>query len=251
MGFEAVFDGIAIAFFILGCISYCKRQPRSLALLLSPLGATLLASFLYKYPFRSRLVLFLAPFLLIVLVEGAGYFWQLCRPRGGWKSALSSAVALAIMAAMVYQPVARALRIFVLPEVNQKQEIRAVLAHIIEQQQPQDWVYVFQRGKYQFLYYADRPGYRPRHFIVGVDDLDHIDGKDLSEEEKRRYRADLDQLRGRDRVWILFSHTAMGGERRFIEAYLDEMGQKIGEYHQVGAFAYLYDFSAAATVAQP
>ena len=43
--------------------------------------------------------------------------------------------------------------------------------------EPQDILYVYQRGIYQFLYYAERYGYRSGDYILGVDDLDIYDGK--------------------------------------------------------------------------
>ena len=44
---------------------------------------------------------------------------------------------------------------------------------------------------------------KKENYIIGVDDLDHIDGKrGLSEDERQRYQNDLDELRGNKRVLV-------------------------------------------------
>jgi hypothetical protein len=102
-------------------------------------------------------------------------------------------------------------------------------------------LYVFQRGEYQFKYYADRYGYQPSDYQIGVDDLD--DGEKVSPEEWQRYQQDFDRLRGHPRVWMLFSHTdGTKQEEEMVLSYLDRIGTKIERFSATGAFVYLYDF---------
>jgi len=49
-------------------------------------------------------------------------------------------------------------------------------------QQPEDILYVYQRGEY-LKYYANKYGYKDGDYILGRDDLEGYDGKKLSTEE--------------------------------------------------------------------
>jgi hypothetical protein len=73
MGFLGFTDGIGIFAFIVGCV-VCYRRNRNIFLaLVSPLVATIIAAYLHKYPFRDRLVLFLAPLAMIIVAEGIAF----------------------------------------------------------------------------------------------------------------------------------------------------------------------------------
>jgi len=41
-------------------------------------------------------------------------------------------------------------------------------------QQPEDILYIYQRGEHQFKYYATKYGYKDGDYIIGVDDLDSM-----------------------------------------------------------------------------
>ena len=73
LGFGKWVDGLAIVAFLVGCISCWLSRKKALLLLLSPLFMTFLASFLHQYPFRSRLVLFLTPYVIFLIAEGGSY----------------------------------------------------------------------------------------------------------------------------------------------------------------------------------
>ena len=74
-GWEINLDVIAIALFLLGCFSYFHKNKIILYTLLFPLLTTLTAAGLHLYPFRSRVVLFLAPFFLIAIAEGVSWLF--------------------------------------------------------------------------------------------------------------------------------------------------------------------------------
>ena len=124
---------------------------------------------------------------------------------------------------------------------QRKEEIKEVLQYIQDNRQPGDVLYVFQRGIYQFQYYANKYEYDESDYIIGVDDLDHIDGKSLSEPEWQRYKADLDNLKGNSRVWLLFSHAHVRAENKAIRNYLKTIGIREDRFETKGAFVYLYN----------
>jgi len=54
-----------------------------------------------------------------------------------------------------------------------------VISYVKAHQPPEDILYVYQRGEYQFKYYANKYGYKDGDYILGVDDLDKYDGKKI------------------------------------------------------------------------
>ena len=235
LGFVGITDGLAIFAFIVGSISLFQRQKNKLFILLSPLIATLFASFLHKFPFRNRLVLFLTPFFILLIAEGIDYLIQ----RRGLKKTFIPGILL--LAVMLFHPVTTASNLLIQP--YQREEIKQVINYVKSNQQPEDTIYIFQRGHYQFLYYAEKYGYKSDDYIIGVDDLDKYDGKKLSAAEEERYEQDLNKLRGNKRVWLIFSHAHVGSENKMMKSYLDKIGKQIDLFETVGAFVYLYDLS--------
>ena len=235
LGFVGITDGLAIFAFVVGCISLFRRQKEKLLLLLSPLMATFFASFLHKFPFRNRLVLFLTPFFILLIAEGIDYLIQ----KRGFKFTFIPGIILLV--ALLFHPVTTTSNLLTQP--YQRGEIKQVLNYVKSNQKPQDILYIYQRGHYQFLYYAKKYGYQPDDYIIGVDDLDQYDGRELSPAEEERYKQDLNKLRGNKRVWLIFSHAHINSENRMIKSYLDKIGKKIDVFKTVGAFVYLYDLT--------
>ena len=238
LGFEKVFFAdLAIGFCLLGCVALWQMRRRSLAVLLAPIVCTLGAAYIHQYPFQSRLVLFLAPLVILLIAEGAVFLWyKAVRSRRFWLKLLG-AIAISLL---MLPPIVHSSQLLVSPQ--QLEEIKPVIEYVRDRQQPSDILYVFQRGEYQFKYYADRYGYQPGDYQIGVDDLD--DGEKVSPEEWRRYQQDFDRLRGNPRVWVLFSHTDGAKEEEImVLSYLDRIGKKVDRFSATGAFVYLYNFN--------
>jgi hypothetical protein len=237
LGFSNFTCVFAVIFFTAGCIHFLRHQRQDFFSLIAPVIVTLVAAFLYKYPFQDRVVLFLAPIFLIILAQGTISLVQRSRPKA---AVFLSWIALFLLLGI---PLQQASELVVKPDL--REEIRPAIAYICTHQQYGDLLYVFQRGEYQFRYYAPKFGYQPEDYIIGVDDLDKTanDTVILSPEEWQRYRADLDKLRGNSRVWLLFSHAVFAEERNAIRAYLEQIGQQRKAFRTKGAFVYLYDFS--------
>lgn len=235
LDFRGITDGIAIFAFVIGCISLYYRQKEKLFILLSPLIVTFFAAYLQKYPFSGRLVLFLIPFFILLIAEGVHSLIIKSRSK------LASIAGIILLVSLLYQPVTKAGNLLINPNWNE--EIKLVLNYVKSREQPSDILYIFQRGHYQFLYYADKYGYQEGDYVIGVDDLDEYDGRNLSDEERKRYENDLNQLRGNKRVWLIFSHSHVGSENEMMKSYLDKIGKQIDYFESPGAFVYLYDLS--------
>ncbi|HAX80594.1 MAG TPA: hypothetical protein DCY88_33350 [Cyanobacteria bacterium UBA11372] len=236
LGFNGPFDGLAIIIFVVGCIACYRRHKETLLIILSPVLVTFLASALQKYPFRSRLVLFLTPFVILLIAEGVDYI------RSQTKYKFAPIVSLVVLLLLLAPPAINASQLIVKPHL--RGEIKPVITYIKTNQKPGDILYIYQRGKYQFMYYAEKFGYQKGDYIIGIDDLDKYDGKKLSEAEWQRYKTDLDKLRGNKRVWLLFSHATVASENKKITSYLQTIGKQIDFFEQPGAFVYLYDLSS-------
>ncbi len=235
LGFLGKTDGLAIIIFVIGCISLFIRRKEILFVLISPVFATFLATYLHKYPFRGRLVLFLTPLIILIIAEGAYYILKKSRSK------LRLILSTTLLLFLIIPPLYNASNLIVMPQL--KEEIKPVISYIKERQQPGDILYIYQRGKYQFKYYAKKYGYQEGDYIIGVDDLDKYDGSNLSNEERERYEKDLDKLMGNKRVWLLFSHANISSENEMMKSSLERRGKKIDFFARKGAFVYLYDLT--------
>jgi uncharacterized membrane protein len=236
LGFTIWVDGIAIIAFVAGCISLFSTKKATLFILVSPVFTTFFASYLHKYPFEGRLVLFLAPLFILIIAEGSDYIINRIRDNKFYKI-----VGVIVLVLLLTPPLINASNIIVKPTV--KEEIKPVISYIKTHQKPEDILYIFQRGEHQFKYYAKRYGYQEKDYIIGVDDLDKYDGVAVSDEEWNRYKSDLDKLRGKNRVWFLFSHVEIKREHEMIKSYLDSIGKQIIFFKSPGSFVYLYDLT--------
>ncbi|MGB3560333.1 MAG: glycosyltransferase family 39 protein [Geitlerinemataceae cyanobacterium] len=234
LGFPENFIGdIALVFCFIGYFSLWKQNRQGFSIVLLPVGFTLLASYLKKYPFRDRLLLFLTPFFILAIAEGIGYLW-----RKTSKTRVKLVTAIAIVLILI-PPLASTAYLLVQPQT--REEIKPTIAYVKQNQEPGDLLYIFQRGEYQFKYYAPKYGYSEGDYIIGVDDLE--DGEKVSPQEWQRYQQDFDRLRGNPRVWMLFSHTdGAKEEEEMVLSYIETIGKKIDSFESVGACVYLYNF---------
>lgn len=236
LGFPDIFLWLAILAFIVGCISLFLNNKEILLILLSPLFITYLAAYLHKYPFDGRLVLFLIPFFILLIGEGITVI------KRKTNFTFFAKIGIFVLILLLVPPLGTASYLIFKP--YQKQEIRPVISYLKNHQQAKDIIYVYQRAEYQFKYYANKFGYQEGDYILGIDDLDKIDGQGTSEAEWQRYKSDLDKLRGKKRVWIIFSHVrSWDKESERITEYLDQFGKQIDVFKQEGSFVYLYNLS--------
>lgn len=231
-----VLDLGAICAFVVGFRSLFRRNKQHLLILISPILTTLFAAYLHKYPFADRLILFLTPFWILFIAEGIDTL------IANKQAKIKAIAGIVILILSLDQPVIRSVKLLgARPYV--KEEIKVVISYVKNHQQPGDILYIYHRGRFPFKYYAERYGYQPGDYIIGIEDLDKYDGFKVTDRELQRYKADLDKLRGHKRVWLLFSHAWIAKENKLIEAYLDSIGKEVDFFETTGAFVYLYDLS--------
>jgi uncharacterized membrane protein len=221
------FVGIATAALVFGARQMFRERLEKLLLLTLPILLALAASTLHRYPFRGRLLLFAVPFVMLLI--GAG----LAAIRTKTLAVLPGFGSLLVVL-MFFNPIKDAVKSLYKPHFVE--EIRPVLEYVQSHRVQGDILYCYDDAEPALNYYTfeGKIGAMPR--IVAV----------VSREDWTKYWADLDQLRGKPRIWILFSHVYSGGgadeERLFVD-YLDRMGTKLDSVQATGAAAYLYDLS--------
>ncbi|NJL55389.1 hypothetical protein HC928_09550 [bacterium] len=143
---------------------------------------------------------------------------QVAKPR------FLAIASMALTTLLVLVPLAESTPYFFTP--NSPEHIKPVLAYLQQHRQPGDVTYVFQKGQYPFLYYADRYGYKPEEYILGINDVHEMD----KEQELQMYREDVDRLKGNPRVWILVSDTRIRDRTKFVLAHLQTIGKRLEVY---------------------
>lgn len=226
--------GVFVAFMAVGFYALARRSARAPLLLGVPIALALLAAMLRQYPFADRLVLFLVPNLLLAVAAGIGWtsgaLFARLRPAGVLLAGASCS--LAFFPALVT------------PAPYVAENIKPLLERLAQRRLNGDPLYVYCGGLPAYSYYAEL-GRAPRDFTAGA-----------CSQDQRTLFSNLDQLRGKPRAWVLFSHSLM--ERRQLEnmrAYLDAIGTRLdetvipargparGANGSLPAALYLYDLS--------
>lgn len=239
------FTGIAALAFLMGGVAIWKTNKYQSLTLLAPVVVTMLVSGAHLYPFSDRWVLFLTPFVLLFVAEGAMFI--VAKTRHTYP-----AIGIALVALLLLHPIASEAFRLVVPRGTE--EVRPVLTYITTRWSDGDQLYVYHGARKAFMYYADKFQLDDDNYIIGVSGIDpEIDRKDLD-----IFVADLDTLRGNDRVWFIFSNvkdTGLGlkrssgvDEELFFLYHLDNIGTRLDYFRDQNASAYLYDLSETGTV---
>jgi hypothetical protein len=184
----------------------------------------LLASGFKLYPFGERLLLFLAPSVLLLIAEGLERVRWLLRsqPR------LAIGVWVLFSACLLYQPVVSAVKHVADPRV--REELRPVMEYVRQQRQSGDWINVYRPAEPAFSFYAPLYGFERRDYSVGLNPQTHPD-----------------IFRGRQRAWVVLSHMRhdQSDDEAVLLAYLDSLGTQLDHIKRHGAAAYLYGVGQA------
>jgi 4-amino-4-deoxy-L-arabinose transferase-like glycosyltransferase len=221
-------SGIGVTLFLIGCYTLFYRNRSHLFILISPLVVTLFVSAFERYPFSGRLLLFIVPSLFLLIAEGAAYL----QVSSGNKSSIVSVLLIAVL----LMPLSLN-AVHYLANPRTREELRPALQYIQGHKQPADTVYVYQGAEQAFVYYSKVLGL-DGDFIAGVD----------ARGDWHLYIDDINKLRNKKRIWVLFSHvrTIKGiDEEQFLLYHLDALGKQLDAFSTEGASAYLYDLDSA------
>jgi hypothetical protein len=228
MGFSGIGDGIAYVAFVIGCIVFFKINRNKFLVLISPIAATLVATYLHKYPFRGRLILFLTPFVILIIAEGIA--WLLSQ----WNRRKVFAILGIILAGMLlFPPTIRAANLIVKPE--KIEETRSVFEYINAHKKPGDLIYSDHEN--QFNYYGKMYfGYTDADAVPPFPEFWNPNG--FSQQSWDEFKRKTN-LQSQQRVWFLFT-ALRDKEEAQVKPRLDQVGQELDYYKQPGAFTHLY-----------
>jgi hypothetical protein len=243
---------------LVGFLSLLRRKPIVASMLVLPFAVMALASVLHRYPVFDRTVLFLVPATLLLVAEGASAVVVMARRR-----AVQYASAAVFAALVATAPLAHAAGNAVDPIKHE--EVKSALISMRARWQPGDALFVDEGTRPVLRYYLDcgclraaeqrgaglgwrfgaspgRDGHAPEpllsvppRFVVG----------ELAAPSFDAFARQLGALRGRRRVWILYSHlsspNADGLAISTVLHELDGRARRLAAFHGVGVNAYLYD----------
>ncbi len=210
----------------LGVAALWRRRPALAPLVVAPAGVALAAADLHLYPFAGRLVLFVAPALILLIAAGAEALAGRIRlAAGGRGEAAAAAAGGRLGAGAVY--------------------LAALLPALWSGfANPGDAIYVYYGAGQALRFYGPRYGFAPSGYLLGG----------CHRGDTRAYLGELDRFRGRARLWVLIAHAQPWlGEEQTVLAYLDRLGTRrlaLRALPHAGgaglpAEAYLYDLTAA------
>jgi len=221
---------------LIGGLSLLYRDRNFAILVISPFLIAFIASALQKYPLKDRFMLFLVPFVLILIAEGLGNIY---RAVARWHIGSARAVYALAAFAMVFSPVVNAFKLFLSP--YNRSDIKPVMEYVAEHRQEDETLYVYHSSEPAFVYYAPLYGIEGGEVLIGFD-------TPRKKAALQGFFRDAKSLRGRERVWFIFSDIVdcggcEGDMQSFYVDYLNEFGTMLDSVHKVGANAYLYDFN--------
>lgn len=191
-------------------------------ILVSPLFLVYAASVLRKYPVstghyetKPRLILFLVPFLYLLIARGIHYL-----------SGIAGSIVVYGLGVTLFMvsPVTHA----VVPRSYLSQETKPLIEYYQNHMESGDRIYVFYATVPAFRYYTratDAPFYT----------------HDFSPEDLDGYFRDLDSLKMENRVWFLFSHISKK-DLQTIVSYLQRSAKLLDIRYTTGAELFLFEF---------
>ncbi len=234
----------AVGFLIGGSVLFLQERRKAL-LLFGPFVAVLLSSALEIYPFDGRVIAFLLPAVIWIVVYGLQVIAQ--NKVGGYKNLLCSILVICLF----FYPVLFSARQFLEPLGTE--EIKPVLSYIQKHKEPNDVIVIHHGSRFAYQYYASRYGLPGEAFSV-------LGGKWT--QDGYVLKDNFKSVLGKKRVWIIFTHVPFykdKSERNSILGILNRYGRqkyfflvKVAPFStpadledDLSASVYLYDFSQA------
>jgi hypothetical protein len=246
-------------FCLIGFAGLFRRDREMVVILVSPVPFLILAAFAQKYPLLSRTLLFLLPVIVLLLAQGIIVAMSAAR-RLLWR-ALILLAAVAIGISIANQPLQHLLA------PRTEEEMKPVMTYLARHQRATDALYIYYPSPYGFRYYlqcscapdtiklAYSRGLWPAQFAPGgraqyapaihSTPPNFLIAK-FRDRDPHSYVPDLKRLRGRRRVWILYSDIPTD-KRRILLDELNHFGSRKASFRggpdESSAVVQLYDFA--------
>ena len=187
---------IPFGLLLLGIYKLFKCSLTNALVLLVPVLLTLLASGLELYPLTERFWLFISPVFLLIIGKGFDHIWSKTS-GGGW--------AYMFFLIVMTGPASQAIDSLLHPEtfyVHKKSYQKEILNYINRHYEQGDAVYVYWNDLPQFQLYAELYRYR----FTAIEGKDYRNVSANLSEYKKNLTIDLNQLKGKKRIWLVLSH---------------------------------------------
>jgi hypothetical protein len=227
---------IFLALLFIGILSLWMRYRHIALILISPFLIALAASALQKYPLKDRFMLFLVPFVLLIISEGLGRIYLFFAK---WNRTLAVIFYTIPALVILWLTIPGVFQNFVTPYKGE--DIKPVMEYIKESRVQEDIVYVYHSSSYAFNYYAPFYGLDTDNIVIGIDNPQ----RKIALEQ---FFDDVEMLRGKGRIWFIFSAIldcggCEGDKQQFYLDYLDTLGVRMDGFNAWGANGYLYNLN--------
>lgn len=232
------FAGLAVVVFLLGvmaCFSLpftnTKRKKIRSIMLLLPFLFALFASAFGKYSTIPRLMLFTAPLLIFYVVFGLQFIEKTLKKYAPKWTNLTFVIAILLVAQAFLNTT-----IHQIAEPKKVEEITTCLAFIEKNKTEKEVLYVYPGAEFQFNYYA------PNYDLSGLKIQQGI-----HPHHWKKWGKEIQQLRKKERVWLLLSHTGRMSGENDMEIYPEKMRKMGGKIllseTDKGVRCILYEFA--------
>jgi hypothetical protein len=204
---------------IWGAIVLGRTRREWLILVLGIVGAALVAAAGHRYPLAGRMVLFLAPILILAMAAGGWSIWRMCTPR-------ASLVAAFLLLTVLLSAASQSFRECCCP--SRSEEIRPLLQVVRQQWRSGDKVLVLRSALPAFLFYTQETPFPPG--VVWANSERFIGGQAWAQWQRLRTSA---------RLWVLASHYRPE-EEAVIHTLAEGTAHLVGEWQAAGAWLRCY-----------
>ena len=220
--------GVVSSFLFLGgSLLMWRRQREGLFLILTPLLLNLMASWLHKYPFGDRMLLY--GFINLFMPIAAMLTWLINR-KGRWQWIKYAAIILIIL--NLAKPMSFTVKRLIWPK--EVEQMKQVVTYIVDHYQPQDAFLVHAGANSTFFYYQDRFQLKPTSIRIS---------QCFAPQSLPKIPFEIGEMTGR--VWLIFGEGKKIGETDYEKVFVEEalkQGRLVEEYIDTGASAYLFSF---------
>lgn len=221
---------------VIGTLSLFYRERNIAILIVSPIFLTLFASALQKYPFKDRFVLFLIPFMMLLVAEAFGWIYSIITR---WHLGLARLAYSILVVVFFFQSANPAMEFFLKPYNGA--DLKPVMEYVANHRSSSETIYVYHSADPAFNYYAPLYGIDAENVLIGYD-------TPQKRVALKGFFDDVKKLQGHDRVWFIFSDIfdcggCEGDMQLFYVEHLNGVGTMLDSVHATGANAYLYDLN--------
>jgi hypothetical protein len=227
--------GVGAAMLLFG--AYCLvRDPVPVRrvvvpLLLAPIGLTLVASALHKYPFGDRTMLFSSPLLAALVAAGVAAIWDSHQAKARILAAM-------IVGIMALYPAYLELKYLATPDGRIYADVKPTLGFIADHRKDGDVLYVHWDAETHHDYYVKARNYRDLKRVPAVGSK--FPGEVSRQAKLEAYEKAVKPLLKKRRVWLLLGIAGKPEEEIMLDLF-DRHGQRLEGFSGLGSAAYLYE----------